>query len=159
MRALEFISNSDKETRQFAQKFAKCLKQNDCLALSGTFGSGKTTFVKGLMKGLGLKKGQGVVSPSFVILKIYSARLPVYHFDLYRLDELVDIEAVGLYEFISCGGITVIEWADKIKGSVLKDSIKISFKVSGPSKRRLSFAVKDESVKKFLKTAIKKLNS
>lgn len=143
----EFVSYSDKDTRRFAEKLARRLKKNDCLALTGCFGSGKTTFVKGLVRGLGLKEDSAVSSPSFVIMKIYQARLPVYHFDLYRLDGIADLETVGFDEFINAGGITVIEWADKIKDYLPKGALRVSFAVLGPQKRRLKFSVKDKKVK------------
>ncbi len=134
-----FISNSEEETKKIASKLARGLKPNDCLALVGGFGSGKTTFVKGLADGLVLRKKNYVCSPSFVILKIYRARLPIYHFDLYRLHRAKDIEGIGLTEFAGSGGVTVVEWADQAKDYLGPGCLKVKFSVSGNDKRTMVF--------------------
>jgi len=152
MSTATFVSNSEKETLGLAVKIAANLKKNDCLALVGNFGSGKTIFVKGLACGLGTLKKTYVCSPSFVILKTYPGRLPIYHFDLYRLDHFRDLEDIGLFEFISAGGVSVIEWADKIKQLILpKGCLRIDFFVLGSSKRSIKLSARATDIKRFLK--------
>ncbi|MFH0877293.1 MAG: tRNA (adenosine(37)-N6)-threonylcarbamoyltransferase complex ATPase subunit type 1 TsaE, partial [Candidatus Omnitrophota bacterium] len=136
----EFISKSPKETEAIACRLARRLKKNDCLALMGCFGSGKTTFVKGLAKGLRVRKKEYVCSPSFVLLKIYPGRLPLHHFDLYRLDRRCDLEDIGFAEFISAGGVSVIEWADKFLKVLPATAVKIKFTILGKNLRRLSLS-------------------
>lgn len=139
MSIFRYISENENKTLGLARRLGRLLKENDCLALFGDFGSGKTTFVKGLAQGLGTRKKDYVASPSFVILKIYRGRLPVYHFDLYRLRDERDAESVGLYEFVTAGGVAVIEWADLVDGSLPRETLKIDFAVLGPARRELRF--------------------
>jgi tRNA threonylcarbamoyladenosine biosynthesis protein TsaE len=142
MKGIELISTSVQETQRIAKRLARALKKDDCLALCGDFGSGKTTFVKGLVEGLKVAKKNYVCSPSFVILKIYSGRLPVYHFDLYRLSEVRDCQEIGLFDFVAGGGVSVIEWADKVKRFLPPDTVEVKFTICGAQKRRLRFLTK-----------------
>lgn len=139
MKSIKFISHSEEETRQLARRLARGLKKDDLLALIGDFGSGKTTFVRGLVQGLQVRKKNFVCSPSFVILKIYQGRLPVYHFDLYRLDNARDFEDIGFSEFISSGGVSAIEWADRIQGTLPENSLRVQFRCLGRDERQITF--------------------
>ena len=106
-----FISKSATKTQNLAKKFAKKLKGGEIVLLSGNLGAGKTVFVKGLAKGLGVK--ELITSPSFVLLKDYGK---LVHIDLYRLSKIKDIKALGLLEELgNPQKITVVEWAEKIK--------------------------------------------
>jgi len=100
------------ETRSLGMKIAKHLKSRDILALCGPLGAGKTTFIQGLAEGLEVK--DYVTSPTFVLINEYKGRLPLYHIDLYRLDDLNQIEELGLSEYFEKEGVTVIEWAEKL---------------------------------------------
>ncbi len=148
MKTRIFITKSADQTRALAARLARCLEPDDCLALSGDFGAGKTTFVQGLADGLGFKKKALVSSPSFVIMKIYPGRLPLYHFDLYRLADEKEFEDVGFGEFAACGGVTAIEWADKIKRLLPENRLDIDFAALGPQERRLSLAARGADLKK-----------
>lgn len=123
-----FISKSPSQTKKFAQKLAKKLKGGQILALIGDLGGGKTCFTKGLAQGLGIKKL--IISPSFVLMKIYSIRKKrgakqLCHIDLYRLKRPSDIINLGAQEYLGQKNtICVIEWANKIR-SVLKPYKKI----------------------------------
>lgn len=151
MKKYIFISQSENETKAFAQKVGRSLKKGDGLALIGDFGSGKTTFVKGLALGLGLIKKDYVCSPSFVILKIYRARVPIYHFDLYRLNNPRDFFDIGFGEFVDGNGVYVIEWAEKMKSFLPKNTLVINFKILGLKKRKLCFSSYKEGHEKLLK--------
>lgn len=138
MKTFRFVSESEEMTRAFARRLGERLGKNDCLALVGDFGSGKTSFVKGLAQGLEVGKKTYVSSPSFVILKIYRGRLKVYHFDLYRLKSAADLDAIGFHEFMTAGGVCVVEWAQKAGRALPKSALKICFSVAGDTKRELS---------------------
>jgi tRNA threonylcarbamoyladenosine biosynthesis protein TsaE len=112
---LKKISKSVDETIKIGAKFAKGLKRGDCVALIGDLGAGKTVFTKGIARGLGVKNARYVNSPTFVIIKEYEGRFPLYHFDLYRLDEHSGFDDMNYEEYFYGDGVTVIEWADKIK--------------------------------------------
>lgn len=142
MERLSFCSYSSGETVDFAKRLAKFLKGGQVLGLMGNLGSGKTTFIKGLAKGLGIK-GR-VNSPSFVILKVYSTyrnssknkreakkRFLLYHFDLYRLNSLKELEDIGYEDFISNSGICVIEWANKAKEILPRHYLKLQMQIKG----------------------------
>jgi tRNA threonylcarbamoyladenosine biosynthesis protein TsaE len=107
-----FISHSPAETEAFAARLVQGLQPGAILGLTGDLGSGKTQFVKGLARGLGIS--EPVLSPTFALLHTYtSGRLPLYHMDLYRLDGARQIFAAGLEEYFGTGGITVIEWWER----------------------------------------------
>jgi tRNA threonylcarbamoyladenosine biosynthesis protein TsaE len=135
MKKLSFYSYSRKQTIDFAKYLSRFIGNSQIIGLCGELGSGKTTFIKGLAKGLGF--GGRVNSPSFVILKVYSIRKKsfLYHFDLYRLNSLKELEDIGYEDFVSNCGICVIEWADKAKKLLPKHYLKIQMRIKGENTR------------------------
>jgi tRNA threonylcarbamoyladenosine biosynthesis protein TsaE len=115
----------------------KKLKSGSVVALIGDLGSGKTVFTKGIAEGLGVKNARYVNSPTFVIIKEYKGRLPLYHFDLYRLDHYSSFDEMNYEEYFYGDGVTVIEWADKIRKLLPKKYIEIGFRVAGEDKRKI----------------------
>ncbi len=107
------ISKSAQETMAVARKFAKQLKKGDIIFLEGDLGAGKTTFTKGLAEAFGVK-AQQVVSPTFVIMNHYQAKLPIYHFDLYRLEKPQEIASVQFDEYFYGDGISIVEWHERL---------------------------------------------
>lgn len=133
----KFITNSPQETKKLAGNLARKLK-GGIIALSGDLGTGKTTFVQGFAKGLGIK--DKIISPTFVLIrqhKIPKSSRTLYHIDLYRI-EGVDSKKLGLEDIWSNpANITLIEWAEKIE-ELPKNTIKISIIKKGTNKRVLS---------------------
>jgi tRNA threonylcarbamoyladenosine biosynthesis protein TsaE len=111
MKSYEFISNSPGETLEFAKRIASLLQPKDVILLEGDLGAGKTTFTKGLAKGLGIHKT--VNSPTFTIIKEYAGRLSLYHMDVYRVQDAM--EDLGFDEYFEGEGVTIVEWAHLIK--------------------------------------------
>lgn len=112
---MEFISNSIDDTQQIGCDFAKSLKAGDIIALKGDLGAGKTAFTAGIAKGLELSNC--VSSPTFTIVNEYlSGRIPVYHFDLYRLNDEDDLYDIGIDEYLYGDGICIFEWPDIVEG-------------------------------------------
>ena len=136
------ISKSVKETLQFGEKLAKRLKKGDFVALIGDLGTGKTVLTKGIAKGLGVKNSRYVNSPTFVIIKEYKGKLPLYHFDLYRLDHPGMLDAENFEEYFYGDGVSVVEWADKIKGLLPKKRWEVRMTVVGEDKRKIDIKVK-----------------
>jgi len=134
---LKKISKSVGETMKIGAKFAKGLKRGDCVALIGDLGAGKTVFTKGVAKGLGVKNARYVNSPTFVIIKEYEGRFPLYHFDLYRLDGHSGFDDMNYEEYFYGDGVTVIEWADKIMGLLPERYIEVKLTVVDENKRRI----------------------
>jgi tRNA threonylcarbamoyladenosine biosynthesis protein TsaE len=123
-------------TRTFAARLAPSLPPNTLLALYGELGAGKTTFMQGLVQGLGASSSL-VQSPTFVYLHSYPTRPPVYHFDLYRLSSPDDFLAMGFEEFFEKGGITAIEWPERIATILPPTALSIHFTAPSPDTRRL----------------------
>jgi len=132
------ITVSAKETVGLGEKLASGLEKGDVVALYGDLGSGKTTFTKGIGQGLGVKDSRYINSPTFVLIKEYEARIPLYHMDLYRLDNLQAIEEIAATEYIYGDGVTIIEWAEKIKGLLPKRHIAVNFVIKDENKREIT---------------------
>lgn len=131
------ISNNIDETKKTAENLVKKLKNGDILALYGDLGGGKTTFVQGLAKGLGIKKR--IISPTFVIIRSYKVGFKnFYHIDLYRVEDKKDLESLGIMEIINNPeNIVVIEWAEKLEKFLPKKRINIYFTYEGEEKRKI----------------------
>jgi tRNA threonylcarbamoyladenosine biosynthesis protein TsaE len=114
-------TNGSEQTTQFAEKLAALLSPGDVIALEGDLGAGKTTFTKGLAKGLGIKKT--VNSPTFTIIKEYHGRLPLYHMDVYRVEN--GFEDLGFDEYFEGDGVTVVEWAHLIEEQLPEERLTI----------------------------------
>lgn len=134
---MKLISNSVEETIAIGVKLARKLKKGTVVALIGDLGSGKTVLTKGIAEGLGVKNPRYVNSPTFVIIKEYKGRLPLYHFDLYRLNKSTVLDAESYEEYFYGDGVAVIEWADKIRALLPKKYIEVKMKVAGDDKRKI----------------------
>ena len=109
----EIIIRSEEETRSFGHELAKALKPNDVVALIGDLGTGKTTLSKYIAEGLGVK--EMITSPTFTIVcEYHSGRLPLYHFDVYRVDDPDTLFEIGAEEYFYAGGVSIVEWADMV---------------------------------------------
>lgn len=141
MKKQTVITNSAQETIEFAKSFSRGLKPGSVLCLEGQLGSGKTTFIKGLAEGLELKNPEQVKSPTFVLMHVYKAKTPLYHFDCYRLTSEEDLENIGFEDFVNDPhAIICIEWAEKAKGLLPASARHIRFEILDTSKRRISIS-------------------
>ena len=120
------ISNSPEETEQFGHKLVQQLKPGDVLAFFGDLGSGKTTLIKGICKGLEVEAD--ITSPTFTFIHEYSGRLQVYHFDFYRIANSHEVWELGCDEYFYGEGICLIEWADRIPDLLPENRIEIHLK-------------------------------
>ena len=140
MTSQKFTTQNAEETRKLGEKIARSLSGGEVLALYGELGSGKTTFVQGLARGLGIKKR--VLSPSFTLIKQYKISPPrcntLYHIDLYRIENEKDADGLGLKEIWSDPkNICVIEWAEKIKKILPKERWEIHFEYLSENVRQI----------------------
>ncbi|HEY3602328.1 MAG TPA: tRNA (adenosine(37)-N6)-threonylcarbamoyltransferase complex ATPase subunit type 1 TsaE [Chthoniobacterales bacterium] len=132
-----FTSNRVEETIEFAREWARNLQPNDVIALLGGLGTGKTHFVKGLLRGVG--SAEDATSPTFTLLHEYrSGRLPVFHFDFYRLTQPNELEEIAFDEYLEDGGVTVIEWADRFPEVLPERTRRLHFEVLDESRRLIS---------------------
>jgi tRNA threonylcarbamoyladenosine biosynthesis protein TsaE len=132
---MKYISNSIDETLAIGEKLGKELKPGDVVAMIGDLGSGKTVLTKGIAKGLGVKDTRYVNSPTFVIIKEYEGKTPLYHFDIYRLNRYTLVDDISFEEYFYGNGVTVVEWADKIPELLPKKRMEIRLSVAGETKR------------------------
>jgi len=130
------VTASPEETISFGERIATSLQKGDVVSLTGELGSGKTTLIQGICKGLGVKRY--VTSPTFVLVNIYQGRVPVYHLDLFRLRGVQDLEGIGYEDYLYGQGVALIEWAEKIREFLPPTSIDIQLKRLAPGKRRIT---------------------
>jgi tRNA threonylcarbamoyladenosine biosynthesis protein TsaE len=133
----------EEQTRELAARLAAALRPGDVLALVGDLGSGKTRFVQGLARGLGSPADALVVSPTFTLLAVYSrGRLPLYHFDLYRLRDERDLECIGAEEYLWGDGVCAVEWAERAPAMMPDGALWVHFSFAGEH-RRIAFSSSD----------------
>jgi len=133
---VSLISDSEEETMLCARSFAGQLKAGDIVFLQGDLGTGKTTFVKGLAQAFNFPVKK-VNSPTFVLMNHYRAKLPVYHFDLYRLGNPKELDSLDLDEYFYGEGISVIEWPERLGEHKPKRYYLVEFKHKGENKRTI----------------------
>jgi len=134
---MRILSDSLKKTLEIGKKISGRLEKGDIICLSGELGSGKTVLTKGIASGLGIK-AQDITSPTFVLIREYhKARIPLYHFDLYRLKSENELLVLGYEEYFYNDGVSVIEWADRLKCILPKDCLKIKLSAKGKNRRLL----------------------
>ena len=144
---MEFKSKNSEQTYELAYKLAKYIKGGDIILLNGDLGAGKTTLTQSIAKGLGITKT--VSSPTFTICKIYHGRLPLYHFDAYRLEG--SEEDLGFEEMIEGDGLAVIEWPQYIDYMIPEDVLNISIRLTKDEEREMSFTAHGEKSIQLLK--------
>ncbi|WP_408009074.1 tRNA (adenosine(37)-N6)-threonylcarbamoyltransferase complex ATPase subunit type 1 TsaE [Pseudalkalibacillus sp. A8] len=133
MDSLQYRLTSPEETIKFGARLAEYLKPGDVITLEGDLGAGKTTFTKGLAEGLHIKRV--VKSPTFTIIREYKGRLPLYHMDVYRLED--SDEDLGFDEYFEGEGVTVVEWAHLIEDFLPADRLAITIRRVGDDEREL----------------------
>ena len=118
------------QTKALAASLAPLLQPDDVILLTGGLGAGKTQFAQGVAAGLGIQAQ--VISPTFNILLVYEGgRLPLFHFDLYRLDAAEDLEDIAFYDTLENGGVTLIEWGDTFRDEMPDDYVEITLEPQG----------------------------
>ena len=132
----EFISNSSEETLEIASNFAKTLSRGDIVLLDGDLGAGKTVFVKGVANAF--SNGKVIaVSPTFVIVNVYDTDPEIYHFDLYRINDVSELDAIGAEEYFYGDGISFVEWPERAGGMFPASAIKIYIEKIDDTKRKI----------------------
>ncbi len=111
------------QTQTVAARLAPHLRAGDVLGLDGPLGAGKTTFIQGLCRALGVH--EPVVSPTFMLLRVYQGRLPVYHFDTYRLENESELDEIGAEDYWWGDGVSVIEWAERVSELLPPDRLRL----------------------------------
>lgn len=139
---MEFVTKSEAETRSLAKKTAEKLKAGDVILYSGEMGAGKTAFTKGLAEFFGTE--EEVTSPTFALVHEYPGRVPIFHFDLYRISGFDDLYSIGFFDYLDRGGILAVEWSENIPGleDELENVVKIGIEKLGENERRITVSGK-----------------
>ncbi len=137
----KYLTNNDSETIKLGEEFAVKLTSGDVVMLSGNLGAGKTTFVQGIAKGLGIK--DRILSPTFVLVRSHRVDSEKFqtlnHIDLYRIEGQENLEKLGITEFITSeNSVTIIEWAEKITDFIPVKGYRINFVYLGENKREIN---------------------
>ena len=133
---MEFITNSPEETEAVGQALGKILKPGTVLAYEGDLGAGKTAFTRGLARGLGAT--EPVTSPTYTIVNEYlSGRIPLFHFDMYRLGSSDDLWDIGWEDYLERGGVCAVEWSENV-ADAMENPITVRIEKLGEDSRRIT---------------------
>lgn len=141
----EFLSDSPEKTEEFSENFANSLQGGEVIAFTGDLGAGKTCFMRGLARGLGFCGD--VTSPTFAIVNEYrGGRIPVFHFDMYRISSYDDLYSTGFFDYFDENGIIAIEWSENISDYLPDDAIFVNIDVLGDLERKITVYTKDKDL-------------
>ena len=130
------VTNSERETEQVGRELAVTLSPGSVVALYGDLGAGKTAFVRGLAEGLGIDGS--VSSPTFTIVNEYRGRIPLFHFDMYRLSGSDELFEIGWEDYLDRGGVCAVEWSENGEDAFLEDTIRVRIKKLSDSAREIT---------------------
>ena len=131
-----FNSHSTADTESFAEKIGKIVTPGTCIAFFGGLGMGKTAFTRGLARGLGCT--EIVTSPTYTIVNEYlSGRIPLFHFDMYRLRSSDDLWGIGWDDYLDRGGVCAVEWSENV-ADAMEDAIWVTIEKTGDESRRIT---------------------
>jgi len=135
-RVLELASPA--ATAAVGRRLGELLFPGAVVALVGPLGAGKTFLVRAIAEGLGMPDSRWVNSPTFVLMQEYAARLPIYHFDTYRLKSEADFAALGVHEYFQGAGVCLVEWADRVEGVLPAEHLRVTLEPTGEQTRRVT---------------------
>lgn len=139
----QISTHSADETKRLGKRIGEWITSGAVLALFGDLGSGKTSFVQGLASGLEVPKEYYITSPSYTLINEYPGRFPLFHVDLYRISDIMELEDIGFYEILDRNAVVAIEWADRIEGGPLPGPINLHFEITGDETRRITFSASE----------------
>ena len=136
-------SHSPEETRGLGERLGRKVEAGTVILLSGDLGAGKTCFAQGVAHGLSVSGETPVTSPSYTLLNVHYGRIPLYHFDLYRLSRVDDLADLGYDDFAEGDGLTLVEWADRMTGA-LSASLSVHIERISDKERLVNISASDE---------------
>jgi len=140
---------NQKELESLAKKLGQLVHEGDIICMTGDLGAGKTTFTQSFAKGLSVE--DYVTSPTFTLIHEYYGRIPLYHFDVYRINHVSEMEDLGYEEYFYGDGVCVIEWASLIEEVLPKDRLWIEIKVTGVESRQICFTSTNDYYEQMVK--------
>lgn len=144
-------SASAEQTFALGLAIGKKAREGDVFALSGELGAGKTCFTGGLARGVGVNEDYAITSPTFTLINEYPGRHRFYHFDIYRLNQIDELNDLGYDEYVSSKGVVAIEWAEKIKNALPDNTITINFTYVDENRRIIEISGLKETVLELVK--------
>jgi tRNA threonylcarbamoyladenosine biosynthesis protein TsaE len=132
-----FETHSPEETQALGERLGRILAAGDVVSLVGELGAGKTCFVQGLARGLGVPADRRIASPTFTIVNEHFGRLKLYHVDLYRLEEERELREIGLADYLEGGGVAIVEWFDRFPEYRPPDRIDLQIEITGVDSRKI----------------------
>ena len=134
--AEQFVSNSEEETEALGRRLGEILDQSTVVAFTGDLGAGKTAFARGLAKGLDIP--DRVTSPTFTIVNEYEGgRLPLFHFDMYRLSSADELFDIGWEDYLARGGVCAVEWSENVDDALDEDAIRVDIRRGAQDDQRV----------------------
>ena len=121
---MEFYTASAQETEQLGQRLGQRLKPGAVIAYSGDLGAGKTAFTRGLARGLGIE--DPITSPTYTIVNEYPGKIPLFHFDMYRLGSSEDLFDIGWEDYLTRGGVIAVEWSERVTDALPQDTVWVT---------------------------------
>ena len=143
------LTHSPEETQELGRSLGELAQPGDTFLLVGELGTGKTCLTQGIAWGLGIE--EYTLSPSFVIIRELYGRLPLYHIDLYRLDDIEEVADLGLDDYFSAGGVCVVEWAEKGLGLMPEEHLLIEISYLSDTERSLELRPSGQRYRDMLK--------
>ena len=134
---MTYMTHSESETEALGARFGAALPAGSVAALYGDLGCGKTAFVRGMARGMGLDEDQ-VSSPTFTIVNEYGGPVPLFHFDMYRLGSADELYDIGWEDYLGRGGVCAVEWSENVPGAFEGDEIAVRFRKTGESDREIT---------------------
>jgi tRNA threonylcarbamoyladenosine biosynthesis protein TsaE len=146
-------------TETFGRRLGRRLFPGAVVALLGPLGAGKTHLVRAIAEGLDIADSRAVSSPTFVLIQEYRARLPIYHFDAYRLRGEREFLDLGVYEYLEGDGVCLIEWADRVAGCLPAEHLRIELAVTGETSRHAIATATGERYERLLRDLADQVSS
>ncbi|KAB0664772.1 tRNA (adenosine(37)-N6)-threonylcarbamoyltransferase complex ATPase subunit type 1 TsaE [Oryzomonas japonica] len=152
-----FHTNSPGETEELGRQVGALLEQGNFLALRGELGGGKTCFTRGVVQAVAPESAHLVASPTFAIMNQYPGRVPIYHFDFYRMAGEADIDDLGFTEYLQGEGVCIVEWSERLKDLLPADHLRITFCYDSDDRRRITMEARGTSSEILLSRLLKRI--
>jgi len=155
-KTVTITSHTPRQTEEIGSLLGSMLAKGDIIALCGELGTGKTTLVRGMARGIGLEEGE-VASPSFTLVNEYEGPLRLFHIDLYRLADEKELIAIDYEEYLTADGVVVIEWADRLPQAIPADSLWITLRYLGTERREIVLRAEGDHYKMMIEELQRKV--
>ena len=155
-KTVTITSHTPRQTEEIGSLLGSMLAKGDIIALCGELGTGKTTLVRGMARGIGLEEGE-VASPSFTLVNEYEGPLRLFHIDLYRLADEKELIAIDYEEYLTADGVVVIEWADRLPQAIPADSLWITLRYLGTERREIVLRAEGDRYKMMIEELQRKV--